>query len=228
MGALWPANHPEEDVSATHQVAPSATTGVVIRSHARWYDALVWVLTLGRERALRERMLALAGVRAGESVLDVGCGTGSLAIVASKAVGATGTVCGIDASPEMIARAEGKARSASAPIHFRVAAVEALPYPDAHFDVVLSTLMLHHLPRDVREQGVREMRRVLKPGGRVLAVDFGRGASAEKRGLIAHFHRHGGFDLHRIVALLEEAGLRVVDSGAVGTNNLQFALATTR
>ena len=212
----------------TNDASVPATTGVVIRSHARWYDALVWLLTLGRERALRERMLALAGLRAGELVLDVGCGTGTLAIAARRAVGAGGTVCGIDPSPEMIARAEAKARRASAPIDFRVAVIEALPYPDAHFDVVLSTLMLHHLPRDVRERGAREMRRVLKPGGRVLAVDFGRGADAEKRGFIAHFHRHGGFDLHRIVALLEEAGLRVVESGAVGTNNLQFALATTR
>lgn len=204
------------------------TTGLVMRSHARWYDALVWALTLGRERAFRERILALASLRPGEAVLDVGCGTGTLAVAARRQVGPAGTVCGIDASPEMIARAKAKALGAFASIDFRLAAVEALPYPDAHFDVVLSTLMLHHLPRAAREQGVREMRRVLKPGGRVLAVDFGRGSAQEKRGLIAHFHRHGGVALRDIVALLEGAGLRVTDSGAVGTNGLQFALATPR
>jgi ubiquinone/menaquinone biosynthesis C-methylase UbiE len=126
----------------------------------------------------------------------------------------------------MIARAAAKASKAGAAVDFRVAVVESLPYPDARFDVVLSTLMLHHLPRAAREQGVREMRRVLRPGGRVLAVDFGRGNVRAKRGLIAHFHRHGGVALRDIVALLEGGGLRVIDSGAVGTKGLQFALAT--
>ena len=60
------------------------------------------------------------------------------------------------------------------------------------FDVVLNTVMLHHLPRKTREQAMREMRRVLKPGGRLLAVDFG-GSSADGRGPLAHFHRHGHF-----------------------------------
>lgn len=210
----------------THEHPAPATTGRVMRGSAFGYDVLVWLLTLGRERALRERILALAHVRAGEAVLDVGCGTGTLAIAARWLVGPAGTVSGIDASPEMIARATTKARRAGAAVDFRVGVVEALPYPDASVDVVLSTLMLHHLPRAAREQCAREMRRVVKPGGRVLAVDFGPGAS-EQRGLIAHFHRHGGLGVERIVALLVEAGLRVVESGAVGSNGLQFALATT-
>src|SRR5689334_3435676 len=183
----------ERDVSQTaHGHQAPATTGRVIHSHVRWYDALVWVLTLGRERAFRERLLRLARVHAGETVLDVGCGTGTLAIAACKVVGSTGAVFGVDASPEMIARATTKAQKAGVAVDFRVAVVEALPFPDASVDVVLSTLMLHHLPRAAREQCAREMRRVVKPGGRVLAVDFGQGAAAEKRGLIAHFHRHGG------------------------------------
>ena len=209
-----------------HGLAAPATTGAVMRSHARWYDALVWALTLGRERALRERMLALAPPRAGDAVLDVGCGTGTLAIAAARRAGDTGSVCGIDASPEMIARATTKARKAGVPVDFRVAAVEALPFPDARFDLVLSTLMLHHLPRAAREAALSEARRVLRPGGRLLAVDFGRGDAAERRGLIAHFHRHGGLRLDDIAATVEGAGLRVTERGAVGTNNLQFVVAT--
>src|SRR5687767_4080403 len=76
---------------------------------ATGYDLLIWVLTLGRERALREKMLRLARLAEGESVLDVGCGTGTLAIHAKQRVGQA-TVCGIDASPEMIERAQRKAR----------------------------------------------------------------------------------------------------------------------
>jgi ubiquinone/menaquinone biosynthesis C-methylase UbiE len=205
---------------------PPATAGLVMRSHARWYDALVWVLTLGRERALRERILALAPPDAGDAVLDVGCGTGTLAIAAARRVGSSGRVCGIDPSPEMIGRATAKAQKAGVAVDFRLAVVEALPFPDGSFDLVLSTLMLHHLPRATREAAMRESRRVLKPGGRLLAVDFGRGDAAERRGLIAHFHRHGGLRLEDVAATVEGAGLRVTGRGAMGTGNLQFVVAT--
>src|SRR5688572_3378865 len=78
------------------------TTGLVLHSAAR-YDLLVWLITRGRERAFREKVLRLARLKPGESVLDVGCGTGTLAIAARPLVGPAGAVYGIDASPEMIA-----------------------------------------------------------------------------------------------------------------------------
>src|SRR5215212_8364213 len=120
------------------------TTGMVMRAHAPYYDLLAWLLALGRERALRERLVDLAGIAPGDTVLDVGCGTGTLAIAAKRRVGTTGTVRGIDASPEMIELARRKAAKAGADITFQAAVVEALPFPDGHFDAVLSTLMLHH------------------------------------------------------------------------------------
>jgi len=111
-------------------------------------------------------------------------------------------------------------------ITFENAVVEALPFPDAHFDVVLATLMLHHLPRKAREQGVREIRRVLRPGGRVLAVDF-EGTERKKRGILSHLHRrHGHVKLPDLIAVLDNAGLRIVESGAVGVLDLNFVLAT--
>jgi ubiquinone/menaquinone biosynthesis C-methylase UbiE len=180
---------------------------------------------LGRERAFRDTLVRLARLESGQSVLDVGCGTGSLAIAAKQRVGPTGTVYGIDASPEMIARASKKARKAGVDVTFANGVVEDLPFPDGRFDAVLSTLMLHHLPRAAREQCAREMRRVLKPGGRVLAVDFG-GATGQRKGLIEHFHRHGRVDVHDIVKLLGNAGLEIIDSGAVGVRDLNFVLAT--
>ena len=102
----------ENDVTKTadQNETPSAK-GAVLHS-AALYDLQVWLVTLGRERAFREKILRLARLPPGEAVLDVGCGTGTLAIAAKRHVGPTGAVYGIDASPEMLARAGKKARKA--------------------------------------------------------------------------------------------------------------------
>jgi ubiquinone/menaquinone biosynthesis C-methylase UbiE len=208
-------------MSSSAETTP-ATTGRVLH-WAAGYDLLVWLLTHRSDRAFREQLLALAHLVVGESVLDIGCGTGTLAIVAKGQVGAGGKVFGIDASPGMVARASSKAGKAGVDVCFETAVVERLPFPEAQFDVVLSTLMLHHLPRKLRQQCAREIRRVLKPQGRVLVVDFGHPQG--KSGLLAHFHRHGHVDPGEIVTLLDEAGLRRVESGPVGISSLHFVLA---
>jgi len=208
----------------TRNDAPSRT-GLVLHAPV-FYDLFVWLLTLGRERAFREEMLRLARLEPGESVLDVGCGTGTLVIAAKRQVGTTGTVYAVDASPEMIARAEKKARGAGAGVVFKKAFAQKLPFPDAQFDVVLTSVMLHHLPGTARQELAVEMRRVLKPGGRVLAIDFG-GADRNKKRFLDHFHRrHGHVDLNDMIGLLNEAGLHVAESGAVGMRDLKFVLAT--
>jgi ubiquinone/menaquinone biosynthesis C-methylase UbiE len=202
--------------------ATPTTTGRVLHWAAR-YDLLVWLLTHGRDRLFRERLVDLAHLAPGESVLDVGCGTGSLAMVAKHRVGASGKVFGIDASPAMIARARSKARKARIDVSFENAVAESLPFPDTQFDVVLSTLMLHHLPRKLRQQCAGEIRRVLKSSGRVLVVDFAQPQS--RSGFLAHFHRHGHVDPRDVISLLDEAGFRCIDSGPVGFSTLQFVLA---
>ena len=213
-----------------HETADTNVTrgavGAILHSAAR-YDLQLWLATFGRERAIRERILRLARLEPGESVLDVGCGTGTLAIAAKRQVGPSGTAYGIDASPEMLARAKKKARKAGIDVVLQNALAQALPFPDARFDAVLSTVMLHHLPRNARRQCAAEMRRVLKPGGRVLVVEFGSSAR-EQKGLLAHFHRHGHVKLADFIGLLTEAGLSSVESGAVGMLDLQFVLAKIR
>jgi ubiquinone/menaquinone biosynthesis C-methylase UbiE len=199
----------------------TGTHGLVLNWAAR-YDLLAWLLTHGRERELREAIIRLASLEPGNDVLDIGCGTGTLAIAATRHVGTTGAVTGIDASPSMIARANRKAGKAGARATFQVAVAENLPFPDRRFDVVFSTLMLHHLPRKTRQQCAGEIRRVLKVRGRVVAVDFGR---AKRRGLLAHFHRHGHVEVEDIVNLFVDAGLTPTRTGPVGMNDLNFVVA---
>ena len=195
-----------------------------ILHQAMRYDLLVKLFTLGREGSMRERMLDLAQIANGKAVLDVGCGTGTLAIAAKRRVVDGGTVDGIDASLEMIERARKKAKRAHSGVVFRVAMAESLPFETSRFDVVLSTIMLHHLPRAVRAQAVQEMRRVLKPHGRILIVDFGKRMEGH-RGLMAHFHQHGRVSMADLTALVESGSLRVVEHGSVGIGTLIYVLA---
>jgi len=104
------------------------------------------VVTFGREEAFRQRIADLTRLQPGESVLDVGCGTGTLAMVAWQRVGETGHVSGIDPSPQMITRANRKAVRRDLAIDFQVGVIDQLSFPDLSFDVVLSTSMMHRLP----------------------------------------------------------------------------------
>ncbi len=209
---------------ATGQSEAPGTTGIVLH-RAFWYDIFVWLVSLGREHSYREKALDLASLRPGESVLDIGCGTGTLAIAAKRRVGSAGRVHGVDASLEMLARASKKANKVGVEVVFQSGIVEALPFPDGQFDAVLSTVMLHHLGRKARRQCAKEVRRVLKPGGRVLAIDFAPPAKG-KRGFLGHFHHHGYLNFHDLVALLCDAGLRTLRSGPVGFGDLHFVLAS--
>jgi ubiquinone/menaquinone biosynthesis C-methylase UbiE len=199
--------------------------GHVLRSHVFLYDLLARLLTWRQRFTLHERIAAMAGLAPGERVLDVGCGTGSLALAAKTLVGADGVVQGIDASNEMIERARNKAQARGVPAGFAVASVEALPFPDGSFDVVFSTLMMHHLPRPVRRVCAEEMARVLRPGGRVMVADF-QSSSRARGGWLARLHRHGGVGSNEIRELLTSAGFQIARSGEVGVAGLHYALAT--
>ena len=196
-------------------------------SWARGYDLLVSAITFGFEGRFREKQLSHAKLQPGERVLDVGCGTGTLAIAAKKHVGADGSVTGVDPAAEMIERAIRKASRANADVAFRTAAAEELPFANGTFDVVLSSMMLHHLPGETRRAGAAEMKRVLKPGGRLLAIDFGRASGGGKRGLLAHIHGHGGVDAGALVALITDAGFEVREKGWAGKWDLQYVLGVT-
>ena len=148
-----------------------ATRGITIR-WASWYDAMNRWAFLGRERQFREWTVDLAAIRPGDAVLDVGCGTGNLTLTAKDRAGMDGEVCGIDAAPEMVQYAQRKAADRQIDVPFQVGLIEDIPFPDATFDVAFSSLMLHHLPEDLKRKGIAEIARALKPGGRFVAVDI--------------------------------------------------------
>jgi ubiquinone/menaquinone biosynthesis C-methylase UbiE len=146
------------------------TRGVTIDWLAPAYDQMCRVMGLGP--AMRRRTLALAGLQRGERVLDVGCGTGVLTRLAAEAIGPAGTAVGIDPGPAMIGVARLKAVRTRSRAKFELGVIERLSFGDGTFDVVLSSFMLHHLPADVKRAGLGEAWRVLKPGGRLVLVDF--------------------------------------------------------
>lgn len=198
--------------------------GLLLR-HALRYDALLWLFTLGREGHFRRLILDHARLSAGQRVLDVGCGTGSLALAAARRVGTTGAVCAVDASAPMVARARRKAARGGVEIDFRDAAAQQLPYADGTFDLVLCTLVLHHLGRAGREAATREMKRVLRPGGRIVVVDFEQSTHGA-HGLLARLHRHGALPQEQVARTLAGAGLRVLESGPLGYKGMGLCIAT--
>ena len=173
--------------------------------------------------------MELAGIRPGERVLDVGCGPGRLTIVAGIVAGLEGETCGIDPAPEMVELAHRNAARAGVRVRFEVGAIEALPYPDDHFDVVLNSLMLHHLPDELKRRGLAEIRRVLKPGGRVVAVDFGATPDEGFGHLLCVLRLRTGWDhAERLRAMLGDAGFDAVELGSTGHRALAFVRGRKR
>src|SRR5439155_11069585 len=160
-------------------------------------------------RELRQRTAILARLQPGEQVLDVGSGTGTLALIAKERVGRAGRVIGVDPGTEQIAYARKKAARRNVPIEFQIGVIEQLPFPDHTFDVVFSTLMMHHLPASLKRQGLAEIARVLKPGGRLVIADFKR--KQERTGRAARFHA-GGSSMHDLAALVADAGFSQVET----------------
>jgi ubiquinone/menaquinone biosynthesis C-methylase UbiE len=200
-----------------HPEPTTETTGLVIRTPRR-YDFRLWLASWGREGRFRDEEIRLARITPGDRVLDVGCGTGSLTIAAARAAGPTGRVVGVEPGIEMIERARAKARRAGLQIEFVATAGEALPFPDGSFDVVLVSLVLHQLPSEPLHGTMGEIRRVLAPGGRFLAVDLGTPVPGQ-RTVHSHGQRPAGtgqrFEFDRLGMMFEHMGLSVVDRGPI-------------
>lgn len=136
-----------------------------------FYDFIMKLIS--PEKEFKTRLLAQAGIQTGSRVLDLGCGTGTLTILIKRArPGAE--VSGLDGDREILKIAAGKIAKEGLSIKLEEALANALPYPAASFDRVLSSLLFHHLTREAKLSALKEVFRVLKPGGELHIADIGK------------------------------------------------------
>jgi ubiquinone/menaquinone biosynthesis C-methylase UbiE len=179
----------------------------------RVYDPVVAITS--REGAFKRRLLEHARVKNGEAVLDLACGTGTLAIELKKQ-NPQAKVSAIDGDREILGRAKGKAKEAGVKIDFQRGMSNELPYDARSFDVVLSTLFFHHLTDEAKADTAEEIRRVLRLGGRVLIADWGRPQDPLMRMFFLNVQILDGFRntasnvAGRLPEFLRDAGLKRV------------------
>lgn len=194
------------------------------------YDPLVSLL--GGNRARRD-LIDQANIGAGQRILDMGCGTGTLAVLL-KQQSADVEVVGLDPDPKALRRAKNKAARAGVSLQIDQGFADELPYEKSSFDRVFSSFMFHHLEEQDREKTLVEVSRVLKPGGSFHLLDFAGGDHGphESRGLHSHLARlfHSSDRLKdnsdaRIIELMRRAGFKNAEK--VKEGQMLFGLLRT-
>jgi len=147
------------------------------RRTARLYEPFVAAVTLGRYRPFLAREVVRLGLDPADRILDLCCGTGLLSRELARRIGPDGEVVGVDASEAMLEQA----RRAGGRVVYVRAEADSLPLPDGHFDGATIFLGLHEITQAARLPALREVRRVLRPGGRGLVLDFASGGPALRR-----------------------------------------------
>ncbi len=167
-----------------------------------------WIV---RDTRYKSQLIAQAGIQPGHRVMDLGCGTGTLAIMVKQAE-PEAEVLGLDADPDMLKVARSKTARAGLDIKFNQGMTFSLPYPDASLDRVLSSIMIHHLKTPDKDRTAREIARVLKPGGSLHVIDFGRPATLYGKllGPFLHGFEEANDNIDgRLPEIFESTGLRV-------------------
>ena len=203
----------------------------------RWltplYDRVVGVLL--REEPLKRSLLRQARIEDGHRVLDVGCGTGTLTLMAQREYKGA-LVFGVDGDLETLALARRKALATDTPLYACAALAQDLPFPDATFDRVVSSLFFHHLTRPGKKAVLRAIGAVLSPEGELHILDWGKAQDLLMRILFVLVQLLDGFETTadsvrgRLVGLLREAGFTQVEEthrerSILGTLSLYRAAA---
>lgn len=184
------------------------------------YDAAV-ALTM-REGEIQDALVRRAALAPGQRVLDLGCGTGALALAIGARVPGVDVV-GLDADPKILAIAARKARRAGLAIDWVQGDASAPPFPAGSFDRIVSRLMFHHLTLDEKRQSLAAARQLLQPGGWLHIADFGRPHSTYTRIAAAAFQYFDGVERTAanlsglLPQLLADAGFRDVDESTPWT-----------
>lgn len=179
----------------------------------RFYDP---VIRAGlRELTIKRALIEQTGIESGHRVLDLGCGTGTLTLLLRESAPQV-KITGLDADPQMLAvarkKAAKKAAESGAEIDFRQGLADDLPFEDSEFDRVVSSLMLHHLDRETKRAALREVLRVLRPGGELHLADWGPPRNLLDRAAFFPVRLLDGFEITRdnyegrLPGLMEEAG----------------------
>ena len=134
------------------------------------FDPVVAVTT--RERRWRGKVVDEALAPSPATILDVGCGTGTLAVQLAGRAPDT-RVIGLDGDSDVLQRAAAKAQAAQVKVELLNGMADSIPLADASIDCAVSTLVFHHLAPDTKRRALEEIRRVLRPGGRVVIADYG-------------------------------------------------------
>jgi ubiquinone/menaquinone biosynthesis C-methylase UbiE len=175
------------------------------------YDPLVrWTM---REAAFKPRLVEQAHIQPGHRVLDLGCGTATLTILAKRAQ-PDAEIVGLDGDQRILDIARAKVAKAGLAIALDRGMAYDLPYPDNSFDRVLCSLVIHHLTRENKLRALREVLRVLKPGGELHVADFGKPHNALMSAsslLIRHFEQVADHISGLLPSFFREAGFVQVE-----------------
>ena len=142
----------------------------VFDSVAPKYDLMNDLMSMGLHRAWKAYTVMVADIREGYQVLDIAGGTGDLALAFSKKVGKTGRVVHTDINEAMLRTGRNRLLDAGVALPTMVCDAEKLPFPDQHFDVVSVAFGLRNMTH--KDVALTEMNRVLKPGGKLLVLEF--------------------------------------------------------
>ena len=180
------------------------------------YDPIMWLLRFTRDL---DRLVARAALRPSHRVLDVGCGTGTLAVLIARRYKDI-HVTGIDPDPKALARAMRKAARARVSVSFECAFGDALPFADGTFDRVFSSMMFHHVPKEEKPGVLAEIRRVLKAGATLELLDFAGGRPPNRMARARHGSQPDTAAADRLVERMMEAGF--VDARPVADRQTVF------
>lgn len=178
----------------------------------RFYDPVVRMTT--RERRVKQQLLASADILPGTTVLDLGCGTGTMTIWLKQRYPSV-KVIGLDADPAILEIARTKAKKADVDIHFLEANAADIPLPNGAVQSVVSSLFFHHLETEQKRTVLAELFRVLAPGGELHVSDWGRPSNLLMRGLFLIVQLLDGFATTRdsvegrLPQLIEDTGVRL-------------------